>query len=368
MKKKRTLMIHEFRIVWGYLAAGVLAAFMIWYMVSSKVQVTLGDMGGMLDYSYSDKGSLINFNVASTFSYCLIPMFCGICLLAFSQFYQAKQGNTAQFMNYLPFHRRTNYLMKIGIGVGVITIPFLIVLAELVSTHYTYYDAVMKRSVYLSNFTEIYHNESLTNLIIQVVMFYLFALALYSILVMMQTLITNMFAVVIGAGAVFTPFIVLTVWCHVLSRFGIDLYSKMETVRSVLSVFMGGSLFDSSSAGSMGYFAVEEVEFVNARAKMILLLCLIVISLVVGFIIWGKQDNSRTTGITIHKGLDIALFVSLVIVIISLGSYLTMGPATEDDMGFVYMYLRLIGIAVEVALSIGLGYFMFHKKGGKVNE
>lgn len=367
MKKKRTLFMHEFRTAIGFLLVAIVAVLIFTGIWDSGIysQIKNGVTSGY-------GGAFINYNFAWIAGNISTLLFFGIAIFVVCQFANIRSGNSGQFVQALPFKRKTLYQMKISVGVGTITIPYLILLARIIYIHRKYFDRVMRLNVCDENFSNIYSHESLETLLMQWVLLYLFAIGTYFVFVLMETLIYRHFmAVLLGFAATITPMMIFMSWASIVRRFSTNLPEEsIEKIGEILAVFWGGSTFD------LGRYSFDEyVNYIGdggfsvcciaPGAKIIFLLLLIAILAVSSYFVWIKQDEAKTSVMIPSRGIRISLFACIMAGVITVASYLTVFPVEESFMAKgLNTALSCVAIVVVSAVGAFLYWLLVRKRGG----
>lgn len=367
MKKKRTLFMHEFRTAIGFLLVAIVAVLIFTGIWDSGIysQIKNGVTSGY-------GGAFINYNFAWIAGNISTLLFFGIAIFVVCQFANIRSGNSGQFVQALPFKRKTLYQMKISVGVGTITIPYLILLARIIYIHGKYFDRVMRLNVCDENFSNIYSHESLETLLMQWVLLYLFAIGTYFVFVLMETLIYRHFmAVLLGFAATITPMMIFLSWASIVRRFSTNLPEKsIEKIGEILAVFWGGATFRlgySSDELMTNYdYGGYTVYCIAPGAKIIFLLLLIAILAVASYFVWIKQDEAKTSVIIPSRGIRISLFACIMAGVVTVASYLTVFPVEESFMA-KGLNTALLFVAIVVVAAIGgfLYWVLVRKRGGE---
>ena len=370
MKKKRTLFMHEFRTAIGFLLVAIVAVLILTSVWDSEIysQIKNGVTGGY-------GGAFINYNFASIAESIYVLLFFGIAIFVICQFVNIRSGNSGQFVQSLPFKRKTLYQMKISVGVGTITIPYLVLLAQMICIHGKYFDRVMRLNVCDENFSYIYIHESLGTLLMQWVLLYLFAIGTYFVFVLMETLIYRHFmAALLGFAATITPMMIFMSWVSIARRFSDDLpEGALEKAEEILGVFWGGTTFHAgyldtdimNSYGDWGYVG-HSICCVAPGAKIIFMLLLIAILAISSYFVWIKQDEAKTSVMIPYHGIRISLFACIMAGVITVASYLTVFPVEESFMA-KGLNTALLFVAIVVVAAIGgfLYWVLVRKRGGE---
>ena len=343
MKKKSTLFMHEFRTAIGFLIVGLIAVAFICYAVD-------GDLANAVSYGnfYENPNVTINGTFATWMSYIEFVLFAGIAAFVVCQFASVRFGNTSQFLSVLPVKKTTTFLMKTGVGLGTITIPYLFLLLGMAVLHEKHFDKIMKLFVCTDSFSLVYRNDSFMTLFFQWLLFYLFAVDLYLLFVLMETLIYKQAAAIgLGILAAVAPAGIFSAIASLFARYDLEPSEKILSVGSLTTVFTGGATFDSYSDMYSGMSTGVGCEVPGA--KVILLLLLILAFGGGAFFAWSRHDESKSSMVIPRKGIRIALFVSVMVCLVVVALYFLLEP--EQEKGIIVGWIIAI-ILLAVAAYV----------------
>lgn len=320
MKKKSTLFMHEFRIAIGFLIVGLIAVAFICYAVS-------GDLAEAVSYGnfYGNSNVTINGRFSAWISNIEFVLFAGIAAFVVCQFASVRSGNTSQFLSVLPIKKTTTFFMKIGVGLGTITIPYLFLLLGMAVLHEQYFDKIMKLFVCSDSFSLAYRNDSFLTLFFQWLLFYLFAVALYLLFVLMETLVYKQAAAIgLGIAAAVAPAGVFSAIVSLFARYDLEPSENVLSVGSLTTVFTGGATFD----GFYGMYGdmTTGVSCEAPGAKVFLMFLLILAFGGGAFLAWSRHDESKSSMAIPRKGIRIALFISVMVCLVVVALYFLLMP------------------------------------------
>lgn len=241
MNRKWALISHEMRTLWRFLALGLFCA-MVFCLILSSFMENFYDFSGAIDYGWTPYSSYsypfdIGTSAGSCFSAALVsllcrghwltvPLFAVLTAIQFSEFHSRRRQ---EFMNSLPYTKSERFLVKAALGYGVITISCLAMSAGTLLVRQHYIGAIQRENMLSPYYKQLFANETIWHTIRSLALFWLTLLALYSIFLMMHSLVNRgILASLAGVGVVTAPLEL----CYVVLWFA-EALSPDEKVMSI---------------------------------------------------------------------------------------------------------------------------------------
>ena len=288
----------------GLITAMFLIMFLsISYSLSQTQEMLLGPEGALSHYSHRiDQGGRIigpvfleNFNKDfGTLVLLLLPV---IVIMSILLFQSDRKDSVGMFMSSLPFTKKEQFKLKWLVGILAFTIPFL--LATLLM--------VIMRQINISWIHQWYSTigyegllayDTVWHVIGVLAQSYLFIIAFFSILMLMQSLIANNIAAsIIGAIVVATPWFILKAGGITLSRIFNNYNWRLYNIKwSSLYSFMVPNRRITLKVIQLGQDELRINPVFSSEYYIIKIIVLIVISVIAvygGIKFYEKNDMSR---------------------------------------------------------------------------
>lgn len=222
----------------------------------------------------------------------LIPV---IVIMSIMLFQSERKEGVGMFINSLPFTKRDQFKVKWGVGVLTFTIPFL--LATLLTIIMRQVNISWIQQWYSSlGFDGIFVYDSLGLAVRILAQSYLFIVAFFSMLMLMQSLIANNIAAsIIGAIVVAVPWFILEVGLSTFSRIFNNTWRLYDINWANLYYFMTPNR-DNFIMAEFGKKEIHINPIISKEyfiSKIIILIIISLIATFAGFKFYEKNDTSR---------------------------------------------------------------------------
>lgn len=284
----------------------------------------------------------------------LIPI---VIVMSTLLFHSDRKESVGAFVGSLPFTKQEQFRMKWSVGALVISIPFAI----------SFILTIIMRTVNWGWIQEFYHSNSFdidmmpydTQLAVVSTLFqtYLFFMAFYSFLMLMQTLIANNIAAsIIGSIVLIVPWFLLeigsTTLSHLLQR-DLRIYGRYSWFNGSdrwifpynLMLIRRVSYAPNSMSGNI-------VNYHYYWPEIILLLLIATASICAGIWFYGKNDNARNGCLTMFSWVETILIVGVTLCSSILGNNL---------LRFVVRQSNTIYEMCTLTISGAIGYLIIRK-------
>ena len=295
MKKKYSaIFAHEMRYVCWFLIAGMIISMLgvgyCWLYIHLATDITLDN------YMYS-QGSVIVCNIVEFLKVMQTGLFLGISILTVVQFYEQKVKTTSEFLGSLPLKRVYTLWIKYVSGILTITLPILVFMVGSVGIFQYYINDILKESLSNPYFDFIYANESIENLLLNIGMFWLSAIVLYSIYFLTQIIVNPcLIAGFVGMAAALAP-------AYLIRQFDLLFVSfrgYAEETHKLFEIFLpwfGNSLgnnlvpsFEGELTENYLYRGFNVVTFSDLFPKFLCLISIWLFSMILIAILYRRQN------------------------------------------------------------------------------
>ena len=211
-------------------------------------------------------------------------------------FQSERRESVGAFVSSLPFTKREQFKVKWAVGMVTISIPFIITAILTLLMRRTNWGWIKGYYAMSDSGHKIIAHDTLWVVILTLLQLYLFFMAFYSFLMLMQTLIgKNIVASIMGVIVLAVPWFVIETGVTTLSRmlnkpirlYGHEdwsmFYTLMVPARDYIEIYP-----EKYGGLSIGVFSGQYFWI-----KIIVLLLIIGLSLYAGIEFYGRNDNSR---------------------------------------------------------------------------
>lgn len=185
--KNKALWKHEFRKCKWFLLTGCFLACMGLITVYAEC-----DMDMVVEMDYISETVIVS-NVVRILTFASVGLFFGIPLMAAIQYTEQKVKNTGEFLHSLPVGTGVIMRTKVLAGVICITVPCMIFLAGSILIWNVCIGSVRIRYLGEGMYWQFIANDTWQNVLANVFMFWLMAIALYALSLAVQTTIKPCF-------------------------------------------------------------------------------------------------------------------------------------------------------------------------------
>lgn len=275
-RRLKTLYRHEIRLVSPILLCEAILMFIglflcILLMLDMREEVTL------IGVAYSGHQVVAVKLLSEVLRGLCMVLYPAMAVVTILQFRESKVGNTGEFMASLPFQKKEMFTAKYLVGVATITIPCLFVFLMSVIMRAVTIPELSRQALFSRYGELLVANESVWNLVANVFMFWLGAILIYSLFILIQSLIRPcIIAAVIGLGASMAPYYI----AHQL-----DLIFGWQTSKlfNGLHIFQGDLLGHEVSLSEPGWvdsavFVVFDGDLYKAWILPVLILLFVVLA------------------------------------------------------------------------------------------
>ena len=236
----------------------------------------------------------IFYNSFSALSVFLLPV---IIIMSMMLFQSDRKENIGMFMSSLPFTKKEQFSVKWVVGILAITIPFILALGAAMLIRQSNIDWIT-RWYGENEISGILAYETVSILLRMMAQTYLFMVAFFSVLMLMQSLIANNIAAsIIGSITLAAPWFILEAGRGTISRI-FDNYSlRLYNVNRINFYTL---MFSSSHSNWEAVTFSEGVAYINPvisqehyLLKIVIVVAITVIAIYGGLKFYEKNDNSR---------------------------------------------------------------------------
>lgn len=219
-----------------------------------------------------------------------------ILLMSIILFQSERKENTGMFVSSLPFTKKEQFGIKWFVGVLAITIPFLLATLFTVLMYQANIDWITQWYT-ISGYDVLLAYDSIWIVLGIVTKMYLFILAFFSAMMLMQSLIANNIAAgIIGSISLAAPWFIIEAGSASLARIlnsdKVRIYGREWSNFYLFALGSGSSRrFVSSLPGDMYIDPIVSNE--HDGLKIIILIAIIVLAIYGGLKSYEKNDNSR---------------------------------------------------------------------------
>lgn len=344
---------------WSLLIIGI---FLIMFLAISNslqtAQELIIETGDNFDIAYYELRHPIFsrsfYNVFEEFTIAILPI---VIIITIIQFNGDRKENIGMFISSLPFTKKEQFIVKWFTGMLVITIPFLVLsiltlLIRLANWHWIY-DWYKRYPVG----DRLLAYDTMASIMLGVLQGYLFFIAFYTILMLMQTLIANNIAAsIIGTIVMLVPWFIFeagssTVYnilnknIRVYYSGWMNLYELKNISREYIQITTIDKYREVIISGNV-------VSYDNYPIKIIGLIVIILLALYAGIKFYGKNENSRNGYLTMF------LWVEKILVF---GVVLCSGLLGNNLLRKIIRKSSTIYELITLAFSAFIGYVIIRK-------
>lgn len=215
----------------------------------------------------------------------------GVLLLIYLSFRNDSHQETGRFLKSLPFKNEERYFIKIGVGLAVITIPYIIFTILMVMVRH-YYLSEMKSIYELTLLNDIYKQLlPLSNILQLLCLAYLLIILVYLIGVLFEYLISNnILSIIIGMLISFSPLFITE---SLSSCFRVNLFYSLEDIvwrfyRYLLPNTLSISCYTGENATE--YYALGSTEYVVLFGERCILFLILIALCTVATLYFCKKN------------------------------------------------------------------------------
>lgn len=297
--RKKALWRHEFRTSKWFLVMGCILALLGLLYVFIDTQTY-----SVYFYLDSNMRSMIVDGVVNVLTFASIGLLIGIPLMTALQYSEQKIKNTGEFIHSLPVSKERLLGTKVMIGVLCITIPSVIYLiGSIVIWNYRIDEA---RIQYLTSpyYKMLLANDTVQNIVANVLIFWLMALALYAISLVVQTIIKPCFvAMVVTLGVAWMPHYLLSMIGNIGYVNGYSM-AQLDEVTNYFWLWCGGAQAHVSSVDMSERNAIALRVFDNPIVTVICYLLIIAVSAVLVWMYHGRQQLEDSKHFIISRPMN----------------------------------------------------------------
>lgn len=337
--RKKALWRHEFRIgKWFILAGCVIALFGSFYAcVMTKTEAVSFYINDYIN-------CIVTEAIVNILTVAAVGLFFGIPFMTALQYAEQKVKNTGEFMHSLPVSKGRLLKTKVFAGIVCITVPCIIYLiGSLVVWNYRIGGV---RLQYLSSmyYKMLMANDTVQNVIANVLMFWLMAIALYALSLVVQTMIKPYFiAMVVTYGVAMMPYYFVSMIIRIGEANGYSMVSLYD-ISDYVNLWCGNSLAQTSGIYVDDINTIELRVFENPWISVILYLTIIVVSALIVWRYHTRQQLEDSKHFIVSKPMNY-FFKICVSVCIAIG---LLGIRNKSESNIPFLILMFIFLSVFV--------------------
>lgn len=318
MNKRRALVLYEIRKMKWLFLAGTFGVILFLVLLSgdmtgsSVISAPLGDIVSSEMY-----GSHFSYVLLNTFynNHVIIPLF--LAVLVAVQFWDLHRKKQEEYMSSLPFVKRERFIIKSLVGLAALFADWLILVAGTLFIRQNVIMQYQKRNLLLPFYKELLANETIWHTLRTLGILGLELVAVYSILVMLQSMVNQSAAAsAFGVGVMLAPVIfayVVNQWYMCIT--GMTMPYDMGGWEHLARIFIGDSLayYPAERWGYTGtiYYPCYYVLYWPMWQVALVLVAVILICLLVIWKLSRGRDVAANNTLVAHKGVRAFLAVGI---------------------------------------------------------
>lgn len=318
MNKRYALVLYEIRKMKWIFLAGTVGVMLFLVMLNgdltdnSVISASLGD---------------VNFSemYGSRFSYVLLTILynnhaiiiLSLTIMTAVQFWNLHRKKAEEFMSSLPYVKRERFIIKSLVGLAILFADWLILVAGTLVVRQNVIVQYQKRNLLLPFYKEIIANETIWHTLRTLGILGLELLAVYSILVMLQSMVNqSVVASAFGVGVMLAPVIfayVVNQWYMCIT--GKTMSPDMGGWEHLARIFIGDSLAyypaEHWECTGIIYYPCHYVLYWPMWQVALVLLAVVLICLAVIWKLSRGRDVAENNTLVANKGVRLLLAVGI---------------------------------------------------------
>ena len=319
MNKRRALVLYEIRKMKWLFLAGILCVMAFLIMLGGDLSdgSVITTFEGDIDSTemYGSRFSAVFLSELYDNHVIILVL---LAIMVAIQFWDLHRKKTEEYMSSLPYAKRERFIIKSLVGLAALFADWLILVAGTLIVRQNVIMQIQKRNLLLPFYKELLANETVWHTLRTLGILGLELLAVYSILVMLQTMVNkSAVASAFGVGVMLAPVIfayVVNQWYMCITT-GKAMPFDMGGWEHLARVFIGDSLAyfpvgHWEVTGNISYPCYYVIYWPMWQVALVLL-AVILICLVVIWKMSQGRDVAGNNTLVAHKGARIVLAVGI---------------------------------------------------------
>lgn len=300
MNKKKALFLYELRRSWWILLVGVCLALVGCFIVWQEVGQGTWLWGGVYDSFIDDLESI---SVGSQFSSALVETICmglhvlvfAIALMMLLAYSDLHSRRNQEYLHCLPYTKTQRFMMRTVLMYGYITVCCLVFSLGVIAVRQIEIDNIQYNTLLSPAYEELLANETIWHTLRSLVLLWLILTALYTLFLMVHTLVNvSAMASLMTIGVISAP----RVLCWTINQFCLIFTGKELThyssLASLSDIFWGNATYVGAASGGVVVGGGNSVPATYAVGyeNMLLQYILMIVVAAAAFLIAWKANKS----------------------------------------------------------------------------